>query len=849
MATPKKRRTKKAAPPASLDEGMIDIPEDAVPEDHSIRVNALTGGVEIDNEDGSITITDSSALWKRDEDADGSFGANLADQIDPVERGRIAEDLLMRIDTYKSGRSQWEGMRAKSIELLGLKLEDPKGDVSRSALGMSTSVVRDPTLLQAVEFFRANAYSELCPSAGPVKVVNFADDTSEETDGLAQALQTDMNYYLTTTASEYYPDMYYMLWWTGVASGTFKKVYKCPLRNRPVSEYVDGTKIICPTSATDLKNAPLVAHEVEMDKATLRAMQLADIYRDIPLTEPLPTPVGPVDAKKATLLGKDPNQQVPEDQNYTLYEVYVRLNIKGFEHKQDKKETGLPLPYRATIDTTSREILELRRNWDEEDDDEIFRPAQIPLVLFPFSTGLDRIYGSGLGQMMGNMASALTALLRISIDGGILGNYPGFVKAKGAARDLVNEIMVPPGGCVEIDTAGLPIQQAMMAVPYKDASPAVMQLMEQTRGVARQLGGTADIPVGEGKQDAPVGTTLALLEQASKMISATHRMLHAAQAEEFRLLVKLFKDDPEAIWRGNRRPAFGNATDDAAKAARVAKLMKALENCDLQPMSDPNVPSEMHRKLLALGLKQLTTPAPGAPSPYNAVEVDRYIAHAVYKMSDAQFNKFLAPPMPPGPPPIDPAALAQAKLQIDAHKAETQRMKATGDLQLGEKKLQSTEQVEAAKLGQSHAAAMANGGPAPPPPPDPQQDRALDLKEQQIQDARAKTMLDAHARHQDRNSKEAIEAMKIVSATIVHPDSVGVAHQEMDNLAPIIAPAAQNNQTAQPPMSDGGVPPAPKPEADPGKLGKEHKDILKNVRLAHLIEEALRQRPPTGYMQ
>ncbi len=842
----KRRKARKPNLPA-IDDGVIDIPEDVLPEDHSIRVNALTGGVEIDNDDGSITIDPTgSSLWEKPEDADDSFHANIAEQIDPVERGRIAEDLLMRIDTYKSGRSQWEGMRAKSIELLGLKLEDPKGDVSRSALGMSTSVVRDPTLLQAVEFFRANAYSELCPSAGPVKVVNFADDTSEETDQLAQALQTDMNYYLTTTASEYYPDMYYMLWWTGVASGTFKKVYKCPLRNRPVSEYVDGTKIICPTTATDLKNAPLVAHEVEMDKATLRAMQLSGVYRDIPLVEPLATPIGPVDAKKATLTGKDPSNQLPEDQPYTLYETYARLNIRGFEHKQGKKDTGLPLPYRITVDTTSREILELRRNWDEEDDEEIFRPAQIPLVLFPFSTGLDRIYGSGLGQMMGNMASALTALLRISIDGGILGNYPGFIKAKGAQRDVVNEIMVPPGGCVEVDTAGLPIQQSMMPVPYKDASPAVMQLMEQTRGVARQLGGTADIPTSEGSQNAPVGTTLAMLEQASKMISATHRMLHAAQSEEFRLLVKLLKDDPEAIWRQNKRPAFGaiaprgdNETDEQyearqeqAKQARVAKFMKALDNCDIQPMSDPNVPSEMHRKLLAMGLKQLTAPTvPGAPPIYNQVEVDRYIAHAVYKMSDAQFNKFLAPPMPAGPPPIDPMAIQQAKLQIDAHKAETQRMKATGDLQLGQKKIDSQEQVDAAKLGQAHAAAMANGGPVAP---DPEQMAALHLKAQQIDQSGRKMILDAHNAHADRQSKETVKAMDIAARLATHPESQPVVNAELQGLSEFTTPAAE---AAPPGAKDGGAVGSPMDE-----------EIVKAMRLARIVE-ALQSGPTSGYMQ
>lgn len=830
MATAsKKRRSKKAARkadnrnPFAAGGDVIAIPQapDPDPEpSETINVDADTGAVTIDHEDGSITVDPTGAsLWQKPDDDDPSHKENLALKVNPIELGRISEDLLTAIAADKQDRSQWEQMRAKCIELLGLKLEDPKGDVSRSALGMSTSVVRDPTLLTAVNFFRANAYGELCPSSGPVKVVNFSDQEGETTDDLADALQSDLNFYLTTTASEYYPDMYFMLWWTGLASGTFKKVYNCPLRRRPVSEYVDGTKLIVPSNATDLKNAGRVTHEIEMRRATMRRMQILGVYRDIDLTDPLQPQQNAVDTKRANIEGKAPKPQRPEDQDYTVYECYCELDLAGFEHKEKGEASGLPLPYRVTIDETSREILEIRRNWDEDDEDSL---AQIPFVLFPFSTGVSRIYGSGLGHEMGNLASALTALTRISIDNGMLANYPGMIKAKGSGRDIVNEIMIPPGGCVEIDTGGLPIQQFIMPLPYKDVSGPAMQLIEQLRGVAKQLAGTADLPVGEGRQDAPVGTTLALIEQSTKPMSATHKMLHAAQSEEFRQLIALFKDDPEALWRGNRRPALGKSKDE-----RIAKFQAAIANCDIQPMADPNVPSEMHRKLLAMGLKQLTA---GNPA-YNQVEIDRYITHAVYKMPDADFNRFLAPPGPPAPP--DPKLLtAQAALQ----NAQTNQTKVQLQAKTAQDQLHSKEQIEAAKLAGTHIAAMASGGPVQPEPPDPNQARALDLKAQQIQDKRHETMIDAHNAHLDRQSKETVKAMDIAARLATHPESQPVVNAELGGLSDFMSPAT--NGSPAPTMSLGGS--VDEPAEDDAHLARQ-------LHLALAISDALRERQQMSY--
>ena len=215
----KKRRgrtsKKKSADVHSFaDGGIIQLPVPEIEVADGITVDPVTGSVEIENADGSITIDPTGeSLWQKSDEGDTGHDENLASKIDGIELDRIAEDLLSAIQSDKHDRSQWEQMRAKCIELLGLKLEDPKGDVSRSAMGASTSVVRDPVLLEAVERFRANAYAEMCPSAGPVKVVNWSDDKNQ-TDDLAEALQKDLNYYLTTTASEYYPDTRYMLWWT-----------------------------------------------------------------------------------------------------------------------------------------------------------------------------------------------------------------------------------------------------------------------------------------------------------------------------------------------------------------------------------------------------------------------------------------------------------------------------------------------------------------------------------------------------------------------------------------------------------------------------------------------------------
>jgi hypothetical protein len=815
-----------------------------------VSVNPVTGAVTIESEDGSVTVDPTGAsLWQKPEDGDERHDENLALRIDPIELARIAEELLDAIAADKRDRAQWEQMRAKAIEMLGLKLEDPKPDVSGSASGPATSMVRDPILLEAVERFRANAYAELCPARGPVKVVNWGSETAA-TDDLARGLQKDLNYYLTTIASEYYPDTNYMLWWTGLASGTFKKVYKCPLRRRPVSEYVDGTHLIVPSNATDLKNAGRVTHEISMRRAVMKRMQILGVYRDLNLAEPMPATPGVVDAKKAAIEGKVAQPQRPEDQDYTVYESYCELDIKGFEHTQkgprgQAKATGLPLPYRVAIDEGSRQILEIRRNWEEDDED---FTADIPIVLFPYSMGLSRIYGSGLGQMGGNMAAALTALLRISIDNGMFANFPGFLYSEdmgggAAGRQMDNHFRVPPGGGAGIKTGGMPIGNVVMGLPYKDISQAVVALIEQTRGVGQRLLGTGEIPVGEGRQDAPVGTTLALIEQATKILAGVHKMLHTAQSEEFRLLLKLFRADPDALWRGNRRPALG-----VDKVERVAKFKQALDEYLIVPMADPNVPSEMHRILKAMAVKQLTM---GNPK-YDDIAVDRRVAQ-VLQIDD--FDTLLAK-APMQPPPEAQAAMAA--LQIEAKKV------AIKEGELGIRKLQailkavsddkdrkSRESIEAVRIAAQAAAAQdssdaAAAGSAAGDAVDPvrlaQQAADVQNKARKLDLDEVRTLMDAHNRHADRKARQSEKAMDIAARLATHPDSNAIVDEQLQQMAPFLQPQGEGTGMGAGGSVGGGS--GHGAEADGSDPDAD--DIADTLQLAMKIAAALREveRPP-----
>jgi len=709
----RKRRGRKAA----SDDVAINIQMDdplalpPVPDDMgAITIPTEDGGVVVDFEPAVDPTVDTS-----------SHDSNLADALSPSVLGRVAEELLDGIAADDQSRAEWLNARARGIDMLGIKLEDPKSGVGASSAPLEgMSVVRDPVMLEAVLRFQANAQGEMLPAAGPVKVVDYGDE-SIQSDLLADKLEKDLNFYLTTTATEYYPDSRRMYFWTGFSGLAFKKVYRDPIKRRPVSETVDASDLIVSDAITDLKSAQRITHQISMKRSTMKRMQILGVYKNVDLlSDPIADP-NEVQRKIARVQGLSAKSERPQDQPYTVYECYCELDLEGFEHKDKKgEETGLPLPYRVTIEKDSRQILEIRRNWAEDDED---YQAKIPFVAFPYATGLG-FYGIGLLHILGNLTNALTALTREAIDAGMFANFPGFIFSKSDARQMTNEFRIPPGGGQGLETNGKPIQQVAMPLPYKEAGPGHMALIQQIREVAQRVGGTADTPVGEGKQDAPVGTTLALIEQATKIEGAVHKALHAAQAEEFKLLCELFKEDPESLWRGNKRPALQKD---------VALFMQALERCDIVPKADPNVPSHTHRLMKAQAIRMMAQNNPL----YNQVAVEQY---CLEMMDVDNPQQLLAAPQPVAPPQPSPEMLIKLKeLDIKENANKINAIKVVSDAQNRAKDREAKQNVEILKLAGTVGVHPESDGivdeqikqlspmlslkpsqQAPPPPPRPQ---------------------------------------------------------------------------------------------------------------------------------
>ena len=628
--------------------------------------DARTGTVRVESADGSITIETASDADQDDKD----HFANLAGKIDPFKLSAIAEELLRGIEIDDQTRNNWLNNRAQGIGLLGLELTNPSTSQAGGAQLEGTSKVTHPLLKEAVLRFQANARGELLPTDGPVKVRD--DSNSERGSDLAQALEEDLNHYLTTTASEYYPDTDRALLFTGFGGCSFKKVYNCPIRRRPVSESIDAKDLIVSNAATDLKSSGRVTHRVMMRPATLRRMQLVGAYRDIPLVPGLQSLPNIVDQKIAQVQGVDPQPNLdPRDRDREILECYCDYEIPGYEHEEKGELTGLPLPWKITIDKDSRQVLEVRRNWEPGDD--LCLPMTV-FVKYPFVPGFG-FYDIGLLQILGDTTLAATAGWREMLDAGAFSCFPGFLYLKALGKQLTNEFRIPPGGGVPIDAGGATdIRQAIMPLPYQPPNAAMMQLVQNVVETGQRVGGTAELPVGEGKQDAPVGTTLAMIEQATKVMDAVHKRLHQAQSQEFQLLKDRFMEDPEALWRHNKKsrvlaylvqrvsdsdPEFAAQKNakDIANEKRKKMFITALADYALVPMADPNTSSQMSRIMKSVALKQLQA---ANPALYNAKEVDERILKSI-GWSDPE--ALFAPPAPPQEPPPDPRMVtAQANL-------------------------------------------------------------------------------------------------------------------------------------------------------------------------------------------
>ena len=704
----------------------------------------------IEHEDGSISISmDGKSLVDQPGRKKGGWFDNLVEDIDQGALGQIADDLLRGIEDDIESRRDWIEGRAQGIKLLGLKLEIPGlqgGSDGAPVEGMSK--VRHPLLLEAVLRFQANARSELLPTDGPVKIRDDNNNGTLEEDTLANSLERDLNHYLTATASEYYPDTDRMLLMLGFGGTSFKKVYFCPLRGRPVSESVDADDLIVNNSATDLRNAKRITHRSMMRSSTVRRLQILGVYRDVDLPMAKDPDLDAAQREERAQQGISAGSFRPEDRDREIYEVYCELDIPGFEHKYKGKESGLEIPYRVTIDLSSREVLSIVRNYDE--DEAALPEARTNFIKYTFVPGLG-FYDIGLLHILGNTTNAITAAWRELLDSGMYANFPGFLMADNGARQNTNIFRVPPGGGALVKTGGMPINQAIMPLPYNNgAAPSLMSLVSNMAETGMRVGGTSEMQVGEGRADAPVGTTLAMIDQATKVMNAVHKRMHSAQAQEFQLLARCFHENPESFWQRNKKPAY--PWDEAT-------FLAALDNCNLVPQADPNTASHSQRMMKIMGLKQLQQ---GNPSLYDPIAID---TAALQAMGWSNPQQFMVPPSSLQNKPPPEVQYAQAMVQIKKQEADAKTA------MVGVK-----QQEVAAKLQESQGVQGAQG----PTIEDQIKMAELQARQQEMQLDQKDSMMDAINRKRDRESRERLAAVKLAETIATVPGAEQAVQSLLD---------------------------------------------------------------------
>lgn len=697
--------------------------------------------IRIEHDDGSVSVSlDGSPMGESEAMRAQEWFSNLVEDIDQFELGRIADELLRGVRDDLDSRQDWIEDRAQGIKLLGLKVEIPGlQGASDGAPVEGMSKVRHPLLLEAVLRFQANARSELLPTDGPVKVRSESANDTVQQDEMATALESDLNHYLTAIAREYYPDTDKMLFMLGFGGTSFKKVYFCPLRGRPVSESVDADDLIVNNAATALSDAKRITHRVYMRSSTVKRLQILGVYRDIELNVPSFENVDAVQRQKAEQQGISVDTRNPEDRDREIYEIYCELDIHGYAHKYKGKETGLEIPYRVTIDVSSREILSIVRNYDEPNGEEgnQLPEARNNFVKYTFVPGLG-FYDIGLLHILGNTTNAVTAAWREMLDAGMYANFPGFLMADTGARQNTNIFRVPPGGGALVKTGGLPINQAIMPLPYKEPGAALMTLVQNMVETGQRVGTTSELQVGEGRDNAPVGTTLALIDQATKILNAVHKRMHVAQAEEFELLVRCFREHPDSFWGRNKKPKC---------QWNEATFIQALDNCNLVPQADPNTASQTQRLMKIMALKQLQQ---SNPSMYDPKAID--IA-AMKAMGWSNPEQFMAPPEAAANPPPQ-VMQAMEELKIKKQEADAKTM-------LAQAKVQESQMQE----GQV---------------PDPVKMAELQLEQREIEMRGADAKLDAFNRLRDRESRERLAAVRLAEDIAKNPAALPIINQIID---------------------------------------------------------------------
>jgi hypothetical protein len=482
--------------------------------------------IEIEIEDPeSVTLKmgDLEIEFEPGEESSEDFNANLAEHISAEELSLIASDLIGDYDEDVASRKDWIQTYVDGLELLGMKLEE------RAEPWEGASGVYHPLLSEALVKFQAETMMSTFPAAGPVKTQIIGKETTEKKES-AKRVQLDMNYQLTDVMQEYRPEHERMLWGLGLSGNAFKKVYFDPNLERQVSVFVPSEDIVVPYGASDLESAERVTHVMRKTENELRKLQVAGFYMDVDLGEPNNT-LDEVEKKIAEKMGF----KASSDSRYKLLEMHVNLDLAGFEHKdKDEADTGIALPYVVTLEKGSAQILAIRRNWNP--DDETYAKRQ-HFVHYGYVPGFG-FYCFGLIHLIGAFAKSGTSLIRQLVDAGTLANLPGGFKARGL-RVKGDDTPIAPGEFRDVDVPSGSIKDNLMPLPYKEPSQTLYQLFNTIVEEGRRFANTADLQISDMSAQAPVGTTLAILERTLKTMSAVQARIHYSMKQELRLLKEI----------------------------------------------------------------------------------------------------------------------------------------------------------------------------------------------------------------------------------------------------------------------------------------------------------------------
>jgi hypothetical protein len=613
--------------------------QESIPDEGDTEITPTEdGGVEINFEPGAYNQAQSENHFD-----------NLAELLPEDVLGPLGSELNSNYMDYKESRKEWEHTYITGLDLLGFKYEN-RTEPFAGAAGAT-----HPVLAEAVTQFQALAYKELLPADGPVRTQIIGAPTPEK-EMQSERVKEYMNWQLMDQMKEYEPEFDQMLFYLPLAGSAFKKIYYDALLGRAVSKFVPAEDLVVPYSATSLEDATAVIHVVKTSQNDLRKQQVNGFYRDIELGEPADVE-SDLDKKERELEGI---QKTQNEDIYNVLEFHIDLDLEGFEDRDDEGEfTGIKLPYIVTIEEATREVLAIRRNYEPADP---LKKKISYFVHFKFLPGLG-FYGFGLIHMIGGLSRTATAALRSLLDAGTLSNLPAGFKMRGIRiRDDAQAIA--PGEFRDVDAPGGNIKDAFMALPFKEPSQTLLQLMGVVVSAGQRFASIADLQVGDGNQQAAVGTTVALLERGSRTMSAIHKRIYVSLKHEFKMLGRIFKTYLPAEY-----------PYDVVGGTRQIKQQDFDDKIDILPIADPNIFSQSQRISIAQAELQLAQSNPQMHNMYNAYRA-MYEALGVKNIDTILVQ-------PEKPTPMDPAVEAIQSLggkPFQAFKGQDHRAHITAHL-------------------------------------------------------------------------------------------------------------------------------------------------------------------------